>query len=202
MSQFSCQGVSLPGSEEKQGKKKMNPAGTRPRTRGYVWARPMWVSSCTRKMCARRRLELLCSPGISRLSPATQPGARQGEKPASSRISPLYPHSSRGDGKRRCCFSREVPRWWCARSAARNLLLSWWEQITERCHGNAAVLQETRERLIHVRAVTGTTGKDGPTCIQLSRLCTRQAPSFCPSQSRSISCAGPLSLQDEAPARQ
>lgn len=116
MSQFSCQGVSLPGSEEKQGRKKMNLVGTRPRTHGYVWARSTWDAAPSPPALGKRVpggvWSCSASAGISRLSPASQPGARQGRKPASSLGSSLCPHSSRGDGKRHCGFSREVPRWW------------------------------------------------------------------------------------------
>lgn len=58
------------------------------------------------------------------------------------------------------------------------------------------------EHLTRAGAVRGRTGKDGRTCVQLSLLCTTQAPSFCPSQSKSISCAGPFPLQGAAPGAQ
>ena len=82
MAQFSCQGVSLPGSEENQGRKTTKRAGTRPCTHGDGWARPLWdgasVSSRTREICAQRCVELPCSSATSRLPPAPQAGREAG----------------------------------------------------------------------------------------------------------------------------
>lgn len=167
MSQFSCQGVSLPSSEEKQGRKKMNLAHA-----GMCGQDP-----CGMHLHLLLHLENVCLevpraallvgylPALACIPAGRQAGreasvlahlfstltARQGMENAGA--------ASPGNGKRRCCFSCEVPHW-CACSAACSLPLSRWEWIIWQCHGNAAVLHETKE---HLARVTGTTGKDGPT---------------------------------------
>lgn len=146
MSQFSCQGVSLPSSEENQGREKRNLAGTWPGTHGDVRARPTGdehPSPPTRgEMGARRCLEQRCAPGMSQLPPASQLRARQGEQPAPRLGVSLSPHSSQRERGETPVLPLLGSAWLVPRGSAAACPCAGVEQAVT--HGSGAGLRETK----------------------------------------------------------